>query len=37
MLRAAGAEPFKAVAVSAAVEGVEDERTPRKYDRKIRL
>jgi hypothetical protein len=37
MLPGAGAEPFNAVAVSAAVEAVEDERTPREYDRKIRL
>ena len=35
MLRAAGAEAFKAVAVSAAGEGVEDERTPSEYDRKM--
>jgi len=35
VLRAAGAEAFKAVAVSAAGEGVEDERTPSEYDRKM--
>jgi hypothetical protein len=37
MLRAAGAEPFKVVAVSAAAEDVEDERMPTEYDRKMRL